>query len=242
MSALGTLLFAANSFVFLVIGHIFMIRLGEAKGSLRLAKRCITMAAFSAAAAFYINFTAQLVYEPADPQNFLVTQMFVASNMLAMLVLAFLASFAVFATYSGRGRRLLILLIFVIALIPTAYLVMTYNQIIVTPALTDVPESYALATPPLMMILFALCGIPLGVIPVVAFSRTLIMARRKGDTALGHSVVMMFSALLLNEAVYLVFVFGIDISRLVALAVWIPVELFLLLAVLRITSPVRTKA
>jgi hypothetical protein len=153
------------------------------------------------------------------------------------VVLAFLASFTIFATYRGKGRRLLILIIFITALIPTAYLTFTYNQIIVRTAPPEYAESYLLTLPPLTDILYASCGIPLALIPVLAFGNSLIQARRRRDKILTYRATMMFTALILNEIAYLLFVFFTGIILFATLLSWIPIELFLLFAVFRITSP-----
>lgn len=133
MNVLGTALMLANSIVFFVVGLTITVRLKRAKGSLHLAKVSIVMAAFSAAAAFLIEVILQFVYDPSNPQSWLlVRQLFVLDNLSAMLVVASLASFAVFATYSGGKRKLITLLIFVVALIPTAYLTLNYDLTVVT--------------------------------------------------------------------------------------------------------------
>jgi hypothetical protein len=155
-----------------------------------------------------------------------------------MSVLAFLVSFTLFATYRGGSRGLIVLMVFIIALIPTAYLALTYDQTIVVPSPPDYPESYLLTLPPLTNILFALCGIPLGVIPLLAFGRSFIRARRREDKVLSQRSGMMLSSIMLNEVAYLLFVFYVGLIKVVTIVVWIPIELFLLYAVLKITSPV----
>lgn len=242
MNETGTIMLLTNSLVFLLIGFTIMTRLREAKGSLRLAKISIAMTTFSAAAAFLMSIVEELVYDPLNAQSSqLVGQLFIPTNFFAMLVLAFLASFAVFATYNGGKRKLAVLLIFLVALVPTAYLSLTCNQIIVGQAPPDYPVSYVLTLPPLTLILFALCGIPLGVIPLAAFGRSFITARRRGDKVLGRRAAMMLSSYVLNATEYLVYAFSAGISTFVVLATWIPIALFLLFAVLRITSPVEPR-
>jgi hypothetical protein len=239
MNVLGTTLFIANSVAFLLIGFVFQVRLKEAKGSLRFAKISIVMAAFCAAGGFLITSLSQFAYDPLDSQNLLVKQLYVPANLFVMLVLAFLASFAVFATYVGRGRKLIVLLIFIASLTPTAYLALTYNGLSVAPVTFSVPESYELTLTPEVMILFALCGIPLGLMPLVAFVRSFIMARRRGDKVLARRAAMMLSAVTLSLVALTMFVFPFGILRYAAVIIWIPIELFLLYAVLRTTSPVK---
>jgi hypothetical protein len=239
MNTVGVMLFAANLIAFLIIGFVFLIRLREAKGSLRLAKICIAMTCFSAVGAFLLNIVTQLIYNPSDPENLLIKQVFVPENLFAMLVMAFLASFAVFATYSGGKRKLITLSIFIVALIPTAYLMLKYSQATVTNPLPDEPESYHLVLPELAMALFALCGIPLGIIPVVAFSRSLVLARKRGDKVLSHGAAMMLSAVVFSLIGYILYVFPLGILRLVSLIVLIPSELFLLFVVLKTTRQVK---
>jgi hypothetical protein len=158
-----------------------------------------------------------------------------------MLVLAFLDLFAIFATYSGRWRRLIASFIFVVALIPTAYLASAWDQANVQQAPTDHPESYLLTVPQYTHILFVLCGTPLAVIPLLALGRSFIIARRIGDKVLGHRAAMMFSSVLLNEVAYAFFVFFIGLVELVTIILWIPIAFFLLYSVLRITSPLEPK-
>jgi hypothetical protein len=239
MYVLGTVLFLVNAIVFSAIGFVIMVRLREAKGSLLRAKISIAMSVFSAAAAFLLETISQLVYDPADLENLMVKKLFVPMNLFAMLVIAFLASFAIFATYSDRGRKLIVLLIFAVALTPTAYMAWTYDLLTVAEATPYIPESFRVNVPDPAMILFALCAVPVGLIPLVAFGRSYIMARRRGDKVLSRRGATMFSAVLLNMVAYLMFLLPIPILRLVSLIVFIPSELFLLFAVLRITSQVK---
>jgi hypothetical protein len=239
MITLGIALDVVNLLAFLLVGLVILARLREVKGSLRLAKISFAMAAFSAAAGFLVTIVQQLIYDPSGSQNLLIAQLFVPANMFAMLVLAFLASFAIFATYSGGKRKLIVLLLFVVALIPTAYLALTYDQLAVNPPTPDMPESYQLELTLAVMILFALCGAPLGVIPLAAFGRSFIAARKRGDRVLSRRAAMMFSAIVLNMIAYIMYVFPLGVLRFVALAAWVPIQLLLLYAVLRITSSVR---
>jgi cytochrome bd-type quinol oxidase subunit 2 len=241
MQLLGTILFAANSFAFLIIGLIIMVRLREAKGSLRLAKISIASAAFCAAVAFMVITLSQFVYDPSGSQDLLVKQLYVPSNLFAMLVVAFMASFSVFATYSGGKRKMLILIFFLVALAPTAYLTLHYPDLSVSNPTPAMPESYTLSLTPVVIILFALCGLPLGMIPVVAFGRSVFVARKRKDRTLSRGATMMFLAVLLNFAVTVMFVFPFDILRFVALVAWIPIELFLVYALVKTTGPAITR-
>jgi len=148
-----------------------------------------------------------------------------------------LASFAIFATYAGSRRVLIVALVFLISLVPPVYL--TFNYSLASVAVTSThPELFDFTSPPLTHIVYAICGIPLGLLPIVAFARSLIIARRRKDKVLTNRSALMFSAVILNEAVYLFYVFA-PVSDLLSIIAWIPAALFLLLAVLRITSPVR---
>jgi hypothetical protein len=224
--------------VFFLIGVIILARLRDVKGSLNLAKICIAMTSFSAAAAFLMSVVLQIVYNSSDPQSGqLVAELFVPTNFFAMLVLAFLASFAVFATYGNGKRKLLVLLIFMVALVPTAYLAFTWSQTVVSQAPSGYPESYQLQLPPLTFYLFALCGIPLGLVPLVAFSKSLIMAQKRGDRTLSRRALIMLLSLLLNEVAYALFGFSTGLVELITIILWIPIAFFLLFAVIKITSP-----
>jgi hypothetical protein len=237
MSDLGTILFLATSIVFLVIGLIVAVRLKEAKGSLRLAKISVIMLSVSAAGSFLIKTVAQFAYDPSPlSENLLVKELYVPIDLLAMLTFAFLASFAVFATYAGGRRNLIVSLIFLVALIPPAYLTLTYTEAVVGGPTPDTPESYQLAPPIGVTIAYALCGIPLGVLPLVAFGRSLIIARRRRDKVLSRRSTLMLSAIMLVEGAYLVFVFNSGLVELVSLVASIPAAIFLIFAVLNTTS------
>jgi hypothetical protein len=177
----------------------------------------------------------------ADPNsgngNLLLKQLYVFVDLFAMLVLSFLASFAVFATYAGSKRILIIVLVFLISLLPPSYLTLSYSQasVVVTSAH---PELFDFTSPPLTHIVYAICGIPLGLVPMVAFARSLILARRRKDKVLTNRSALMFSAVVLNEAVYLLYVFA-PVSDVLSIVAWIPAALFLLFAVLKITSPIK---
>jgi hypothetical protein len=236
--------FIALSIAFLAVGLVTLVRLKEAKGSLRLAKASIVMTGFCAASAFLTGTVSQLIFEPLPLENpswLLVRQLYVPMDLFAMLVLAFVDSFAIFATYSGKMRKLMVALVFIVALIPTAYLLSAYNQAVLSAAPPDHPESYLLTVPQYTHILFALCGTPLAIIPLAAFGRSFIIARRIGDRVLGHRAAMMFSSVLLNEAAYAFFAFFTGFVELVSIMLWIPVAFFLLYSVLSITSPLEPK-
>lgn len=239
MVALRTILILVNGLVFLAIGFTIMFRQKEARGSLRLAKISVTLTAFSTTGSFLTEFVSALSYA-SNPQNeLLVKQLYVLVDFFAMLVLAFLASFAVFATYGGPRRNLIAVLFFAMALVPPIYLTFTYGLAVVSPSAE--PEVFDLTPPPYTHVLYACLGIPLGLVPFVAFAKSYIAARKRGDKVLSQRAAMMLSAVALNEAMYLVYVFWSGIVELAALMVWIPVALFLLFAILRITSPVEPK-
>jgi len=239
MVALRTVLILVNALVFLAIGFTIMLRQKEARGSLRLAKVSVILAAFSTAGSFLTEAASALSYA-AGPQNeLLIKQLYVLEDLFAMLVLAFLASFAVFATYGGPSRNLITWLFFALALIPPIYLTFTYGLATISPSAE--PEVFDFTAPAYTYLLYALVGIPLGLVPIVAFVKSFTTARRRGDKVLSRRVAMMLSAVTLNEAVYLVYVFWSGIVELAALMVWVPVASFLLFAVLKITSPVEPK-
>jgi hypothetical protein len=239
MVALRTVVILLNALLFLAIGFILMLRQKEAKGSLRLAKLSVVLAAFSTAGSFLAEVASALSYAQGPQNELLVKQLYVIEDLFAMLVLAFLASFAVFATYRGPRRNLIVLLFFAMALIPPIYLTFTYGLATVSP--TAEPEVFDITAPPYTYLLYACLGIPLGLVPVVAFARSYIAARKRQDKVLGQRAAMMFTAIILNEGVYLVYVFWSGIIELAALIVWIPVALFLLFAILKITAPLEPK-
>nr|MDO8100802.1 hypothetical protein [Candidatus Njordarchaeota archaeon] len=240
MVALRTALVLVNALVFLAIGFTIMLRQKEARGSLRLAKVSVILAAFSTAGSFLTQAASALSYS-AGPQNeLLVKQLYILEDLFAMLVLAFLASFAVFATYVGPKRNLIALFFFIMALIPPIYLTFTYGLATISPGAE--PEVFDFTAPPYTYVFYACLGIPLGLIPIGAFAKSYITARRSGNKVLSQRAGMMLSAIALNEATYLVYVFWSGIVELAALMVWIPVALFLLFAILKITSPVEPGA
>jgi hypothetical protein len=65
------------------------------------------------------------------------------------------------------------------------------------------------------------------------------MAPKREDQVLSQGAATMFSAVLPSMIAYLMFLSSVDILRLLSLTVFIPSELFLLFAVLKITSPVK---
>jgi hypothetical protein len=236
---LRTMLLLTIAVLFTVVAIVLFFRVKEAKGSLLRAKVSVIFTAFSAAAAFAIEVVMALAYDPSSlNQNLVVKQLYIFEDLFAMLVLAFLGTFAVFATYTGSKRKWIVLLIFIIALIPPSYLTFAYSQAIVTPVSPPQPELFDFTSPPLTKIFYAICGIPLGLVPIVVFARSLMMARKRKDRVLSSRSAVMFSAVAFNEAVYLIYVFA-PITDVVSLIAWIPAALFLLLAVLRITSPVQ---
>jgi hypothetical protein len=239
MVAIRTAIVLVNALLFLVVGFILIFRQKEAKGSLRLAKFSVVLAAFSTAGSFLAEVTSALVYAPIPQNELLVKQLYVVIDLFAMLVLAFLASFAVFATYQGPRRNLIVLLFFAMALVPPTYLTLTYSSATVLPGAE--PEFFDFTAPPYTYILYACFGIPLGLVPIFAFARSYVAARRRKDNVSSQRAAMMFSAVALNETVYLVYAFWSGIVELAALIVWIPVALFLLFAILKITAPLEPK-
>jgi surface polysaccharide O-acyltransferase-like enzyme len=234
-----TMLLFTDAFLFIIVGIVLFIRVKEAKGALLRAKVSVIMAALSAAATFIVEVAMALSYDPFSlNQNLVVKQLYIFEDLFAMLVLAFLGSFAVFATYAGSKRKWIVLLIFIIALLPPSYLTFAHSQAIVSPVSPPQPELFDFTSPPLTKIFYAICGIPLGLAPLVVFARSLMMARKRKDKVLSSRSAIMFSAVAFNEAVYLIYVFA-PIIDVVALVAWIPAALFLLFAVLRITSPVQ---
>jgi hypothetical protein len=207
---------------------------------LRLAKVTVTLTAFCTAGSFLGEVISALVYAPIPENELLVKQLYVVVDLFAMLVLAFLASFAIFATYGGPRRSLIVLLFFAMALIPTIYLTFTYGSAIVVPSAE--PEVFDITPPPYTYVLYACIGIPLGLVPFLAFANSYITARKRQDRVLGQRAAMMLWAVALNEALYLVYVFWSGIIELAALIAWIPVALFLLYAILKITTPLEPKA
>jgi hypothetical protein len=234
-----TMLLLTIAVLFIVVAIVLFIRVKEAKGSLLRAKVSVILAALSATATFIVEVAMALAYDPFSlNQNLVVKQLYIFEDLFAMLVLAFLGAFAVFATYIGSKRKWIVLLIFIIALIPPSYLTFAYSQAIVNPVSPPQPEIFDFTSPPLTKIFYAICGIPLGLAPLVIFARSLVMARKRKDKVLSSRSAIMFSAVVFNEAVYLIYVFA-PIIDVVALVAWIPAALFLLFAVLRITSPVQ---
>jgi hypothetical protein len=238
---LKTTLLLVDTILFFIVGLVLYFRLKEAKGSLLRAKLSVVLTSFSASISFLISVIMALAADPySTNENLLLKQLYVFEDLSAMLVLAFLASFAVFATYAGSKRKLIIILIFLVSLLPPSYLILSYSQAIVK--FPSVPELFDFTSPQLTKIFYAVCGIPLGLIPVVAFFRSLITARRRKDKVLSSRSAIMFSAVVVNEGVYLFYVFGyvfgpqIDLLSILA---WIPAALFLLFAVLKITSPIK---
>jgi hypothetical protein len=242
MIELKTILLSADAILFFIAALVLFVRVKEAKGSLLRAKVSVVLTAFSAALSFLISVVMALAADPYSANgNLLLKQLYVFEDLSAMLVLAFLASFAVFATYAGPRRNLIIGLIFLVSLLPPSYLTLDYNlaNVVVTSAH---PELFDFTSPPLTKIFYAICGIPLGLIPVIAFARSLILARRRKDKVLSSRSAIMFSAVVFNEGVYLFYVFGYvfgPLSDLLSIIAWIPAALFLLLAVLKITSPIK---
>jgi hypothetical protein len=237
-------MFATETQLQLLIGLLFMVvgltlaaRIKGAQGSLRYAKASVVMAALSVSAAFIIQVIMAFVYDPSSlNQNLLVKQLYVFEDLFAMLVLAFLGSFAIYSTYAGPRRKWIIALIFLIALIPPIYLTLDYAQATVALA-TDVVRPFDFTSPPLTKYFYAICGIPLGVTPVLMFARSLVAAIRRKDRVSTNRTAIMFSAVIANEAEYLLYVFAPFIEIAVVIA-WIPAALLLLFAVLRITSPI----
>lgn len=238
MVGLRTILIFVTAVVFLAIGLVIVSRQKEARGMLRSAKICITLAAFSVSAAFLVEVISALSYEFVH-NDLLVKQLYVFNNLFAMLALAFLSSFSVLATYGGRRRNLIAAIFVVMALIPPVYLSFTYSQATVK-TIPEQPEPVFTA-PPYADIFYAIFGGPLFIVPVALFTKSYIAARKRGDSVLGQRAAMMLSALLLNEVTYIVYVFGTGIVELAALITWIPIALFLLFAFLKITSIVKPK-
>jgi hypothetical protein len=241
MVAIETPFLLMIGLLFLVIGFALVARIGEAKGSLRYAKAMIVMAALSVSGAFLIQVVMAFMYNPSPfDENLILKQLYVFEDMFAMLVLAFLASFAIYATYTGPWRKWVIVLIFIIALTPTTYLALDYASATVGPPL-DILKQFDFVSPPLTKYFYAICGIPLGLAPVLIFARSLIAARRSGDKASTNRTAIIFSAVVANEAEYLLYVFGGMSLEIPVLVAWIPVAIFLLYAVLKITGPVRSR-
>jgi hypothetical protein len=65
------------------------------------------------------------------------------------------------------------------------------------------------------------------------------MARRRGDKVLSIRAAIMLLALAMNEAVYLLYTFGTGLVETGALVAWTPIAVFLLFAVIKITSPIQ---
>jgi hypothetical protein len=238
MVELETILILADGILFFVVALVLFFRLKEAKGSLFKARVSVVLAAFSAAMSFVVSVLMALAADPNSTNgNLFLKQLYVFEDLFAMLVLSFLASFAVFATYAGSKRSLIIVLIFLISLLPPSYLTLNYNlaNVVVTSAH---PELFNFTPPPLTHIFYAVCGIPLGLLPLAAFSRSLILARRRKDRMLTNRSAIMFAAVLINEGVYLFYVFA-PVSNVLSIIAWIPAALFLLFAVLKITSPIK---
>ncbi len=231
-----TMLFLINAFLFTLIGIVLIIRIRDVKGSLLLAKWTVVLTVFSAATTLAFEAIRALVYQNGQ-NGLLVKLLYVPQDLFAMLTLAFLASFSVFATYASPRRNLVVALLFLIALIPPTYLALTINEAVVTP--TGEPESFNFIQPPLTHILYAICGIPLGLTPLLAFVRSFVMARRRGDKVLGTRAAIMLLAVAMNEAAYLLYTFGTGLVETGALVAWTPIAVFLLFAVIKITSPVQ---
>jgi hypothetical protein len=241
MVELQTILIVADAVLFFIVGLVLFVRLREAKGSLFRARVCVVLASFSAGMSFVVSVLMALAADPSST-NLLLKQLYVFEDLFAMLILSLLASFAVFATYAGSRRNLIIVLFFLVSLIPPSYLTLNYNLASVTFPIAGHPELFSFTSPPLTKIIYALCGIPLGLVPIVAFARSVVIARRRKDKVLSSRSAIMFSAVVLNEGVYLFYVFGYllgTISDLLSIIAWIPAALFLLFAVLKITSPVK---
>jgi hypothetical protein len=235
MVSLTTTLFLVDAFLFVLIGFILIARIKDAKGSLLLAKLSVVMTVFSAAATLALEAIRALIYQNGE-NGLLVVLLYVPQNMFAMLTLAFLASFSVYATSTFPRRKLVVALFFLVALIPTTYLTLTINDASVTP--TGDPEIFNFTQPPLTHTLYALCGIPLGIAPLLLFLRSFVMARMRGDKALSVRAAIMVLALVMNEAAYLFFTFGTGLVETGALVAWTPIAVFLLFAVIKVTSPI----
>jgi hypothetical protein len=235
MVAIETPLLLTIGLLFIAVAIILAARIKEAKGSLLYAKASVVLAALSVGAAFIVQVIMAIVYDPSSLNgNLVVKQLYVFEDLFAMLVLAFLASFAVYATYAGRWRKWIVLLIFLIALVPPTYLTIDYARAIVSPPV-DVVREFDFTSPPLTKYFYAICGIPLGLIPILVFARALMAARSRKDKASTNRTAIMFSAIIANEAEYLLYVFAPSIEVLVLIA-WIPIAIFLLYAVLKITT------
>ena len=235
-----TLLLLTIAILFMAVGLILAARIKEAKGSLRYAKTSIIMAALSVSGAFIVQVIMALVYDPTPlAENMILKQLYVFEDLFAMLVLTFLVSFAVFSTYTGPRRRWIILLIFIVSLIPPAYLTLDYSRAIIASLVPLQSELFVLTPPPLTDYFYAICGIPLGLAPILVFARSLISARRRGDKVSTNRTAIIFSAVIANEAEYLLYVFGGPLLEIPVLVAWIPVSIFLLYAVLKITSPLK---
>jgi hypothetical protein len=237
MIAIETPLLLMIGLLFVLVALILAARIKEARGSLLYAKASVVMAALSVSGAFLIQVVMAFVYDPSSSdENLLVKQLYVFEDMFAMLVLAFLASFAIYATYAGPWRKWIILLIFIIALTPTTYLAIDYPFAQVAPPV-DIVKQFDFTSPPLTKYFYAICGIPLGLAPILLFARSLTLSRRRGDKVSANRTAIMFSAVIANETEYLLYVFGGPSIEILVLIAWIPVALFLLYAVLKITSP-----
>jgi hypothetical protein len=220
----------AIAIMFIIVAVVMAARIKATRGSLRLAKASAILAALSTAGSFIFEVTSSL-----NQDELLVKQLYVFVDLFAMLVLAFLASFAVIATHAGPRRNLFLVLFFAMALIPPLYLLTSYNEAYVV---FIEPEVFDFTAPPLTYPLYAIVGIPLGLIPIVVFIRSFMTARKRGDTVLSNRAAWMFSAVFANEAAYMIYAFGTGIVELAALVAWIPAAFLLLYAVLKITSPV----
>jgi magnesium-transporting ATPase (P-type) len=241
MVAIRTLLMLMIALLFIALAIMLAARVRVRKGSLLYAKTAIVMAGVSAAATFIIHFIMALVYDPASTNgNLLVKQLYVLLDLFGMLILAFLGSFAIFSTYSGPQRKLIIALIFLLALLPTTYLTFSYVQATVAPISPPQPELYQFTPPPLTKYFYAVCGIPLGLTPILLFARSLRLSRERGDKLSANRAAIMFSAIALNEAEYFLYAFGGPSLEIPVLIAWIPIALFLLFAVLKITSPLNS--
>jgi hypothetical protein len=242
MVEIQTIFLVVDAVLFLAVSLVLFIRLKEAKGSLFRARVCVVLASFSAAMSFLVSVLMALAADPSSTNgNLLLKQLYVFEDLSAMLILSLLASFAVFATYSGSRRNLIIVLLFLVSLIPPSYLTLSYGQATVTFP-NPSPELFSFTSPPLTKFIYALCGIPLGLVPIVAFARSVIIARRRKDRVLSSRSEIMFSAVIVNEGVYLFYVFGYLLSPLfdvLSIVAWVPAVLFLLFAVLKITSPIK---
>lgn len=231
MTAIRTLLLMAIAIMFIIVALVMAARIKATRGSLRLAKASAILAALSTAGSFIFEVVSSLNYQ----DELLVKQLYVFVDLFAMLVLAFLASFAVIATYAGSRRNLLLVLFFAMALIPPLYLLTSFNEAQILGVIE--PEVLDFRAPPLTYPLYAIVGIPLGLIPIIVFIRSYMTARKRGDAVLSNRAALMLSAVFANEAAYMIYAFGTGIVELAALVAWIPAAFLLLYAVLKITSP-----